>query len=138
MKHIAMSTSDMSIKKSGRTSLRPQAGFSLVEMVIVCAILTIVLASIFGGVNTVIQRSQAEQVKVDLVQEGREFIDEFERDLHQAGYPNCRMIQANVGGINYTCPADGTNANEANSSPVAAGLVYLSNTKVIFEGDVDG
>jgi prepilin-type N-terminal cleavage/methylation domain-containing protein len=138
MKHIAMSTSDMSIKKSGRTSLRPQAGFSLVEMVIVCAILTIVLASIFGGVNTVIQRSQAEQVKVDLVQEGREFIDEFERDLHQAGYPNCRMIQANVGGINYTCPADGTNANEANSSSVAAGLVYLSNTKVIFEGDVDG
>src|ERR1700720_3380975 len=130
MKHIAMSTSDMSIKKSGRTSLCPQAGFSLVEMVIVCAILTIVLASIFGGINTVIQRSQAEQVKVDLVQEGREFIDEFERDLHQAGYPNCRMIT--VPGTTFNCPADmATNTTEAQSSTVAVGLVYLSSTKMI-------
>jgi type II secretory pathway pseudopilin PulG len=123
----------MNMKSSRRTSLQSHAGFSLLEMVIVCAILMIVLAAIFGGVNTVIQRSQAEQVKVDLVQEGREFIDEFERDLHQAGYPNCRMVS--VGGNN--CPAD-NNTTEGNSSNVAAGLVYLSSTKVIFEGDVDG
>jgi len=123
----------MNMKSSRRTSLQSHAGFSLLEMVIVCAILMIVLAAIFGGVNTVIQRSQAEQVKVDLVQEGREFIDEFERDLHQAGYPNCRMVS--IGGNN--CPAD-NNTTEGNSSNVAAGLVYLSSTKVIFEGDVDG
>jgi len=43
------------------------------------------------GISTTVQRSQAEQTKVDLTQEGREFVDEFERDLHQAGYPNCRM-----------------------------------------------
>jgi type II secretory pathway pseudopilin PulG len=123
----------MNMKSSRRTSLQSHAGFSLLEMVIVCAILMIVLAAIFGGVNTVIQRSQAEQVKVDLVQEGREFIDEFERDLHQAGYPNCRMVS--ISGNN--CPAD-NNTTEGNSSKVAAGLVSLSSTKVIFEGDVDG
>jgi type II secretory pathway pseudopilin PulG len=123
----------MNMKSSRRTSLQSRAGFSLLEMVIVCAILMIVLAAIFGGVNTVIQRSQAEQVKVDLVQEGREFIDEFERDLHQAGYPNCRMVSTS----GNNCPAD-NNTTEGNSSKVAAGLVYLSSTKVIFEGDVDG
>jgi prepilin-type N-terminal cleavage/methylation domain-containing protein len=123
----------MNMKASRRTSFQSHAGFSLLEMVIVCAILTIVLAAIFGGVNTVIQRSQAEQVKVDLVQEGREFIDEFERDLHQAGYPNCRMVSTS----GNNCPAD-NNTTEGNSSKVAAGLVSLSATKVIFEGDVDG
>ncbi len=122
------------MKSSRRTSLQSHAGFSLLEMVIVCAILMIVLAAIFGGVNTVIQRSQAEQVKVDLVQEGREFIDEFERDLHQAGYPNCRMVSADA---IVNCPAD-NGTTEGRSGKVAAGLVYLSSTKVIFEGDVDG
>jgi type II secretory pathway pseudopilin PulG len=123
----------MNMKSSRRTSLQSRAGFSLLEMVIVCAILMIVLGAIFGGVKTVIQRSQAEQVKVDLVQEGREFIDEFERDLHQAGYPNCRMVSTS----GNNCPAD-NNTTEGNSSKVAAGLVYLSSTKVTFEGDVDG
>jgi len=112
-----------------------QAGFSLLEMVVVCAILTIVLASIFNGVNLVVQRSQAEQTKVDLVEQGRDFVDEFERDLHQAGYPNCRI----VGTSGYTnCPADNSNPNVAENSLVAAGLVSVSNTQVIFEGAVDG
>jgi prepilin-type N-terminal cleavage/methylation domain-containing protein len=123
----------MNMKSSRRKSLQSHAGFSLLEMVIVCAILVIVLAAIFSSVNTVIQRSQAEQVKVDLVQEGREFIDEFERDLHQAGYPNCRMVSTS----GNNCPAD-NGTTEGNSSKVAAGLVSLSSTKVIFEGDVDG
>jgi prepilin-type N-terminal cleavage/methylation domain-containing protein len=138
-----MSTIDMRIQLSRRNRASSQAGFSLLEMVIVCAILTLVLSSIFGGVNTAIQRSQAEQVKVDMVQEGREFIDEFERDLHQAGYPNCHMIQAVNGATKYTCPADMVSGltqdnNEAMSSTVAVGIAYLSNTKIIFEGDVDG
>ena len=125
----------MNMKISGRTLPPSQAGFSLLELVIVVAILTIVMAVVFNGVNLVTQRSQAEQVKVDLVQEGREFVDEFERDLHQAGYPNCRMV-ATAGATN--CPADGTNTNVVTNPLVAAGLVSVSNTQVVFEGDVDG
>jgi prepilin-type N-terminal cleavage/methylation domain-containing protein len=133
----------MRMRKVKRVAASSQAGFSLLEMVIVCAILTMVLASILNYVNTAVQRSQAEQVKVDLVQSGREFIDEFERDLHQAGYPNCHMIQAVNGATKYTCPADMISGltqdnNEAMSSTVAVGIAYLSNTKIIFEGDVDG
>src|SRR6202140_5149175 len=138
---MAMSKIETGRQQPGRGSAALQAGFSLLEMVFVVAILTIVMAAVFSGVNTAVQRSQAEQVKVDLVQEGREFIDEFERDLHQAGYPNCHMIQAHVSGTNYTCPADlvtTADQNEAESSSVAVGIAYLSNTKIIFEGDVDG
>jgi len=124
----------MNMKIPGRTFRPSQAGFSLLELVIVVAILTIVMAAVFNGVNLVTQRSQAEQVKVDLVQEGREFVDEFERDLHQAGYPNCRMVATAFVASN----CDYTNANVANNSKVAAGLVYVSSTKIIFEGDVDG
>jgi len=129
------------MKTPGQTALRSQAGFSLLELIIVCAILTIVLAAVFNGVDLVTRRSQAEQTKVDLTQEGREFVDEFERDLHQAGYPNCRMVTAP--GATNNCPADYINtvagvAVVAKSSAVAAGLVYLSNTQIVFEGDVDG
>jgi prepilin-type N-terminal cleavage/methylation domain-containing protein len=124
------------MNKQHQTSSLAQAGFSLLELALVCAILSVVLASVFSGISTTIQRSQAEQTKVDLTQEGREFVDEFERDLHQAGYPNCRMAGTTAAAA---CPADYSAApSEAQSSSVAVGLVYLSNTKVIFEGAVDG
>jgi len=132
---MAHEHSDIKMKTPGQTAIRSQAGFSLLELVIVCAILTIVLAAIFNGVDLVTQRSHAEQTKVDLTQEGREFVDEFERDLHQAGYPNCRMVSV---GAATNCPADFSNTTVWTSSTVAAGLVYLSNTQIIFEGDVDG
>jgi len=129
----------MNMKISGRTLPPSQAGFSLLELVIVCAIMTIVMVAVFNGIDLATQRSQAEQVKVDLTQEGREFVDEFERDLHQAGYPNCRMVATVVAGVSSNCPADySINPNAAKNSLVAAGLVYVSNTQIVFEGDVDG
>jgi prepilin-type N-terminal cleavage/methylation domain-containing protein len=115
-----------------------QAGFTLIELMIVCAVLAIVLGAVFQGINTVIQRSQSEQVKVDLTQSGREFVDEFERDLHQAGYPNCRMVTTFVAGLPYNCPADATQPAVASNTAVAVGLVYVDNTKIIFEGDMEG
>lgn len=144
-----MNIKGMNKKIHRQTSPLPQAGFSLLELVFVCAILAIVLGSIFSGVNIIVQRSQAEQTKVDLVQEGRDFIDEFERDLHQAGYPNCRMVA--TAGSALPCPADYLNninyplgindpgvALVEKNSAVAAGLVLVSNTEVVFEGAVDG
>jgi type II secretory pathway pseudopilin PulG len=111
-------------------------GFSLVELAIVCAILVIVLGSVFTTIGLVAQRSQAEQVKIDLTQSGREFVDEFQRDVHQAGYPNCRLIA--TPGAATNCPPDYTNLPVAQNSAVAAGLVSVSNTQIVFEGDVDG
>jgi len=127
------------MKIPGQTSHPSEKGFSLIELVIVCGILTILLWAVFDGVNVATQRSYAEMTKVDLTQEGREFIDEFERDLHQAGYPNCRMVS--TAGVANNCPADYSVAAaypvEQNSA-LAVGLVSVSNTQIIFEGDVDG
>jgi hypothetical protein len=95
-----------------------------------------VLGGVFRIINHVMQRSQVEQIKVDLTQQAREFVDEFERDVHQAGYPNCRMIS--TPGAATNCPPDYTNPLVAQNASVAAGLVLVSNTEVIFEGDVDG
>ncbi len=117
---------------------RLQGGFTLLELMVVCAILAIVLGAVFQGINTITQRSQAEQVKVDLTQAGREFVDEFERDLHQAGYPNCRMVATIIGGVPTNCPADSTNTTVAENTALAVGLVHVDNTKIVFEGDMDG
>jgi prepilin-type N-terminal cleavage/methylation domain-containing protein len=115
-----------------------QAGFTLIELMMVCTVLAIVLGAVFQGINAVIQRSQSEQVKVDLTQSGREFVDEFERDLHQAGYPNCRMVTTYNAGVAYNCPADSIGTWAASNTAVAVGLVYVDNTKIIFEGDMEG
>src|SRR5438477_4286283 len=126
----------MNTKTSRQDSAAWQGGFTLLELMIVCAVLAIVLGAVFQGISTITKRSQAEQVKVDLTQSGREFVDEFERDLHQAGYPNCRMV-ATLGAAT-NCPADSTQTNVAQNSAIAVGLVYVDNTKIIFEGDMDG
>jgi type II secretory pathway pseudopilin PulG len=125
---------------TGPTSRQAEAGFTLLELVMVCAILTIVLGAVFNGMDQVTKRSQVEQTKVDLTQAGREFVDEFERDVHQAGYPNCRMV-ATVG-VASNCPSDPvTNLflDPVRTNPaVAVGLVHVDSTQVVFEGDVDG
>lgn len=120
---------------------RSEAGFSLLELVLVVAILTIVMGAVFRGMDQVTKRSQVEQTKVDLTQAGREFVDEFERDVHQAGYPNCRMVATAGQAVN--CPPDNIVPTVGNlpviTNPlVAAGIVSISNTQVVIEGDVDG
>lgn len=131
----------MKTKTSLQNGARSQGGFTLVELMVVCAVLAIVLGAVFEGINTVVRRSQAEQVKVDLTQSAREFVDEFERDLHQAGYPNCRLVTTIVGGVPTNCPADASTLaaqQVAQNSAVAVGLVYVDNTHIIFEGDIQG
>lgn len=103
---------------------RSQGGFSLLELIIVLSILTIVMAGIFGMMDRAQKRYAVEDTKLDLTQESRQFLDQVVRDLHQAGFPNQRMYD--------TAPAGG-----ANSSKVAVGLVRVSFTDIIFEGDVD-
>jgi hypothetical protein len=62
-----------------------------------------------------------EDQKVDLTQQEREFVDQFTRDLHQAGYPSAAMY----GGT-------------ATANQVALGITSLSSNDIVVEGDVDG
>ncbi len=105
-----------------------QHGFSLIELLVAMAILTIVLAVVFNEIDKVQKRYRTEETKLDIFQEARNFMDRFVRDLHSAGYPGSKMYQA---GVIPVSPPE-------NDIRVAAGLVSVSSTDLRFEADVDG
>ncbi len=98
-----------------------QRGFTLIELLMVVLLLSIVVGAVFSQIDRAQVRYRVEDQRVDLTQQEREFIDQFTRDLHQAGYPSAVMY----GGI-------GT-ANQ-----IALGLISLSSNDIVLEGDVDG
>ena len=125
------------VQQASATRHGNEYGFSLIELLIVCVVLVIVAGAALKCIALASQRSRSEQTKVDLTQEGREFVDEFERDIHQAGYPGCRMFN----NIALTCVPGSistTTQTPMELHTVAMGLVYVSNTEVVFEGDVNG
>ena len=104
------------------------SGFSLLELMVVLIIVLTISGAVFQTINMTTQRSAAEQTKVDMFQEAREFMDQMSRDLRQAGYPSPR---------NYD-PAVLTQNPIINDRHAAAGLVKVDAGDLWFEGDVDG
>ena len=100
-----------------------QAGFSLLELAISVLVLVIVMGAVFKQVNNVQKVTKTESLKLDLTQQNREFIDQFSRDIHMSGYP-APKIYSNYQGLLDT--------------GAASGLVFVSTTDLIFEGDVYG
>ena len=113
---------NISISKAAR-----RRGFSLLEIMVVIGILSIVMAVVFTQINLVQKRYRTEEMKLDLTQESREFMDQIVRDLHSVGYPTQKMYSPSVLGS----PAN-------NDSKVAVGLVKAAYDELWFEGDVDG
>jgi prepilin-type N-terminal cleavage/methylation domain-containing protein len=102
-----------------------QSGFSLLELMIVLLVLSVMMGSVFTQIRNVQARSAAEQTKLDMFQESREFMDQLQRDLHEAGYPNVRNFGP-------TAVAGITDAKNA------VGLVKVDVNELWFEADVDG
>jgi prepilin-type N-terminal cleavage/methylation domain-containing protein len=100
-----------------------QDGFTLIELLMVVLLLSIVVGAVFSQIERAQVRYKVEDQKVDLTQQEREFIDQFTRDLHQAGYPSIAVF-----GAQYNI----------NSSHIAAGVWSISQTDLRMEGDVDG
>jgi prepilin-type N-terminal cleavage/methylation domain-containing protein len=96
-------------------------GFTLVELLVSLLILTVVAGAVFEQINQMQKKSSSEAIKLDMNQAAREFVDQTVRDLHMSGYPGPSM---------YTNP-------QGNSAMVAVGLVSVSPTQIIFEGDVN-
>ncbi|MDP9263249.1 MAG: type II secretion system GspH family protein [Acidobacteriota bacterium] len=108
---------------------RRQKGFSLIELLTVVVILMLVTGVVFQQIDLVQKRSRQEDVKMDLTQESREFLDQMVRDLHTSGYPNKHMYIVNL---------FGASPNDQRDSRNAVGLVQVTPTVLWFEGDVDG
>ena len=94
-------------------------GFTLLELLISLFVLSIVAGAVFEQINQMQRKSSSEAMKLDLNQEAREFLDQTVRDLHVSGYPGKSM---------YSNP---------DLTKVAAGVVSVSPTQILFEGDVN-
>jgi len=91
-------------------------------------------AAVFQTINLTTQRSSAEQTKIDMFQEAREFMDQMSRDLRQAGYPSPRNMDPSVFTVLTLTPP----LPIIYDKHAAAGLVQVNTGDLWFEGDVDG
>lgn len=108
-------------------------GFSLLEILVAMGILLLLCGAMYSQMNTLQQRNRTEQVKLDSIQEARDFVDQFFRDINQVGYPNGRMFDTASSGWN---PALSTPL--MNDSRAAAGIVRINTTDIMFEGALSG
>jgi len=106
-----------------RQKSNTRKGFSLLEMMMVVFILTLLVGTIFRLINQAQVRYSVETRKLDLTQQERDSIDQFTRDLHQAGYPS---------------PLTYGNRFDLSSNRTAAGIWSISQTDLRMEADVDG
>jgi prepilin-type N-terminal cleavage/methylation domain-containing protein len=104
-------------------------GFSLIELMVVVAIITIVLSAMLAVTDQAQQRAMAERGKVDDLQQARDFLDQIFRDTREMGYPNVHNFDVSQG--TWQSPL-------INDRRLAAGLVQLTPTQLEFQGDVDG
>jgi prepilin-type N-terminal cleavage/methylation domain-containing protein len=116
-------------KREGRSERPHTRGFSLAELMVVMAILSIICAAIFSQIDQMQQRAVAEQGKVDDFQQARDFVDQIFRDTRQLGFPNVKDFDVSTG--TWQSPL-------IHDSRLAAGLIKVTTTQLQFEGDVDG
>src|SRR4029077_20969951 len=127
--------------KTRNPSVRQQYGFSLLEMLIVVAILGIISGGILSQMDVAQQRGLTEQAKLDNFQEARDFVDQFFRDINQIGYPSSRLVDTTS--LTWA-PALTTQTTYAWANTyifdnrMAMGFVKIDANAVQFEGDMIG
>jgi len=125
-----------------RNLARPlQHGFSLIEMMLVVAIMGVISAGILSQMNEAQQRGYSEQVKLDNFQEARDFVDQFFRDINQIGYPSSRLVDTTslTWSPALTTQTTYTWANTyIFDNRMAMGFVKIDANAVQFEGDMIG
>ena len=128
--------------KTRNLARRLQHGFSLLEMMLVVAIMGIISAGILSQMNEAQQRGYSEQVKLDNFQEARDFVDQFFRDINQIGYPSSRLVDTTSLSWSPVLMPQTTTYPWANTfifdNRMAMGFVSIDANAVQFEGDMIG
>src|ERR1700693_3848854 len=91
-----------------------QRGFTLIELLLVMLILSLIVGAVFSQMGDAQQRLNTEENRLGDFQEARDFVDQFFRDVNEAGSPNIRMFDPTA--ITFSSPA-------INDSRLAVGLV---------------
>jgi prepilin-type N-terminal cleavage/methylation domain-containing protein len=130
----------MIIVKQNRLSGR--RGFSLLELMVALSILGIVVGIAMRATSQLIRTNANVSNNVDLVQAGRQFMDQISSDIHQSGYPSYKMFDHTPvvpGGpdpIPVTSYAGTYNAVTPTASN-PSGLISVTSNFLQFEGDID-
>jgi len=127
--------------KTRNLARRLQHGFSLIEMMLVVAIMGVISAGILSQMNEAQQRGYSEQVKLDNFQEARDFVDQFFRDINQIAYPSSRLVDTTSLSWSPVLMTQ-TTYTWANTyifdNRMAMGFVGIDANAVQFEGDMIG
>src|SRR5215469_7175074 len=111
-----------------KSAVSRSRGFSLMELLVVLVILGLICGSVFKLMGLVQERNRTESVKVDYMQEARDFVDQFFRDINQAGYPDGRMIDPTSASWVPPLPVPPTPLMYDNR--VATGLVKIDTNEI--------
>ena len=103
-------------------------------MLIVVLIITVVTGAVLSQMDLAVQRSNAEQTKLDDMQQARDFVDQFFRDINEIGYPNVRLVNTSTG-ASWTPQLASPVIND---NRFAIGLVRIDKNEVWFEADTNG
>jgi prepilin-type N-terminal cleavage/methylation domain-containing protein len=117
-------------------SRRSACGFSLLELTMAMGILGIITGIAMTASSQLIRTNANVSNNVDLVQQGRQFMDQISSDLHMAGYPNYKMFDQSASpGVNTFSGTYSSTNTTTNSN--AAGMIAATSTALQFEGDID-
>lgn len=118
------------------TVRRRTHGFSLLELTVALAIFGTVAAIAMTASKQLINTNSTVTSNVDLVQQGRQFMDQISSDLHMAGYPNYKMFDQSQSPASTSFAGTYSSTNTTTNSN-AAGLIAATQNSITFEGDVD-
>jgi prepilin-type N-terminal cleavage/methylation domain-containing protein len=128
------------MKSKRNSTAANQHGFSLLELLLVIAILSLIVGAVFSQMGDAQQRLNAEEMKLGDFQEARDFVDQFFRDINQAGTPNIRMFDPTQAFTPALAPQTTYPwaSPYINDNRFAVGLVSIDNNSITFEGSVNG
>ena len=109
---------------------RTTRGFSLLELTVVLAVMGIILGIAVTISNQMVRTNGNVSNNVDIIQQGRQFMDQISSDIHMAGYPGYKMFDQTSG----SAPASSAYAGNGYTT---SGVIAASATSLQFEGDID-